>query len=298
MIRSKLSIIGANSFLGRNVIEEVNNNDWELTLYAREKPLLQKEFEFILFDYPNYSLDIDRLLSSDIIIYAAGAGIQSGLKESVDLVYQLNAFIPISLLNLLNEKNYKGKIITFGSYFEIGEVPTKYAYNEEELVSINSPVPNHYCSSKRLLTRFVISGLLDIKYYHLILPTIYGPGENGNRLIPYVINCLKNNKKLVLTSGEQERSYLYVKDLVCLLLQLCESEMLSGTYNVCSNTQIRIKDLVKEVARIYNVQLKNITLGTVRNDIKMQFLELNCLKLSNSTSWCPSHTLKDVIPKY
>ena len=60
-------------------------------------------------------------MSSDIIIYAIGAGIQSDLKEGFNLIYNLNVTVPVSICNKLKELDYKGTFVTFGSFFEIGE---------------------------------------------------------------------------------------------------------------------------------------------------------------------------------
>ena len=42
-------------------------------------------------------------------------------------------------------------------------------------------VPNDYCISKRLLTRYINSSSQSFKHIHLILPTIYGEREGKHR---------------------------------------------------------------------------------------------------------------------
>lgn len=47
------------------------------------------------------NIDMSTLKNSDVIIYAIGAGIQSNLNESVNLIYSLNVNVPINICNQL-----------------------------------------------------------------------------------------------------------------------------------------------------------------------------------------------------
>jgi len=298
MSSKKVVIIGANSFLGRNLIEELRQSSFDLTLFARNQADSFKDYAFEIFNYPQNPLDFNKVIKADVIIYAVGAGVQASLKESSELIFQLNAFLPISLLNFLQENKFQGKIVTFGSYFELGNKAEAKAYSEDELVSINTLVPNHYCGSKRLLTRFIGNGLLTINYYHLILPTIYGPGENQSRLIPYVVNQLINKLPLTLTSGEQSRAYLYVKDLCRLLEEFITEDFAPGIYNVAAAEQLQVKSLVQLISLNLNLPLNFTANAAIRNDVAMKHLELNAVKLSKATTWKPKKRITDIIHLY
>ena len=50
------------------------------------------------------SLDVIPLLDSDVIIYAAGAGVQAALNTDAALMYQLNVQAPIDITLNLKKK--------------------------------------------------------------------------------------------------------------------------------------------------------------------------------------------------
>jgi nucleoside-diphosphate-sugar epimerase len=298
MKRLRLTIVGANSFLAKYLIKELRKDNFDLLLLARSLFPEAKETEFVAFDYPAKPLNFAELAAFDVILYLAGAGVQANSKESSELIYQLNSFIPIALLQYLSDNQFPGKVFTFGSYFELGKHAQQHPYTETALVRITTEVPSHYCGSKRLLTRFISNGLLKIKYYHLILPTIYGPGENSNRLIPYVIDCLINDRPLSLTSGEQSRSYLYAGDTVALIKELIESDTPEGIYNVSAAEQIQVKELVKLISSCLDKPLGPAVTETTRSDDSMLYLQLDATKLLTAVSWRPKSKLTDIIPLY
>ncbi|PIV13842.1 MAG: CDP-4-dehydro-6-deoxy-D-gulose 4-reductase, partial [Candidatus Huberarchaeum crystalense] len=79
---------------------------------------------------------------------------------------------------------------------------------------------------------------------------LYGPYEHPNRLVPYVINSLLNNKRVELRShGLQIRDYLHVDDVAQGLICLLKEEKTS-TYNIGSGNPVRIRDLVNQIGEI------------------------------------------------
>ena len=291
----KTAVIGSTSFLSRYLITDLVNEAHELTLFSRKK--INCDYEFIEFDYPNKIPDLSVFLHFDNIIYLAAAGVQSNIQNSTDQIYGLNTFFPIRLINYLVEKKFIGKIITFGSYFEIGSNKELIKLNEAQLeVSVNE-VPNHYCLSKRLLTRFSSSRLYEIKHYQIILPSIYGKHENNQRLIPYVINSLKNQKIPELTAGTQIRQFLHAKDVSNFVTSIFKKEIPRGTYNLAPDKENYVSDVVKLIFKLFNLDHKN-SLGKInRNDESMQVLLLDNSK-AKLTGWKPKIELKEGILDY
>ena len=103
----KVAVIGSNSFLAREIIKSYEFANEELFLYGIENE--SKHTNFIHFQFPNNNLNFNEFLNKDVIIYCAGAGIQSNLKEEIELIYELNTFLPIRLINFLKQNKYNGK---------------------------------------------------------------------------------------------------------------------------------------------------------------------------------------------
>ena len=221
-----VAIIGSNSFLAKYIILELVADNINPVLYGKSPLHEFPSLEFTLFQYPEYPIDYFGLIKFDIIIYTAGAGIQANLNEAPEIIYELNSFIPIRLASMLAANNYKGKFVAFGSYFEIGKEPNEQYYSEDEVVTSLNKVPNHYCVSKRLLSRYLSSSPQTLNFYHLILPNIYGKGENPQRLIPYLITALQNKEEMKLTRGQQVRQYIHAADVAKTVLNIIKERYL------------------------------------------------------------------------
>jgi nucleoside-diphosphate-sugar epimerase len=297
----KVAVIGASSFLASYIIEKLKNRNDSLTLYGTEPHPHYNEIPFRRFVFPDAPVELTDLLVFDAIVYTAGAGIQAGLKESSDLIFELNTFFPVRLANFLKSQNYSGKLVTFGSYFEIGNEPDEKYYAEEDLAASRNRVPNDYCVSKRLLTRYYSSTDIAFDHFHLILPNIYGKGENPERLIPYLIRSVMEDKEMKLTSGTQVRQYIHVEDVANTVTDILQSHHQPGIYNVSNPTPYRVKDVVKLVFTVLDKEeeFKNVTFGTnSRSDTNMPYLLLDTQKAISTFSTLPGRSLEEGIKTY
>jgi len=76
---------------------------------------------------------------------------------------------------------------------------------------------------------------------------VYGHGENPARLMPYVINSLKENKKVAIKSGPLIRDYMYTKDIAAAFVKFLDTKV-EGCVNICTAKPVAIKDFVREIA--------------------------------------------------
>ncbi|MDI5887459.1 NAD-dependent epimerase/dehydratase family protein [Flavobacterium yafengii] len=292
---TKIAIIGSTSFLASYLIADLEEENHELTLFSRQKTT--ENHQFISFSFPDSIPDLGVFLEFDVIVFAAAGGVQSSKKYSLDEIYQLNAFLPITIANFLDANNFKGKFITFGSYFEIGAQESLKKFSEKEVALSDYDVPNHYCLSKRLLTRFVNDSLAKIDHYHVILPSIYGKNENQNRLIPYLIESLEYKKELELTAGTQIRQFLHIKDVCSFIMMLCHKNVEKGIYNLASDTQNLVKDVVELIFKHFNKDHNNALGKAKRQDESMQVILLDNKK-AKDLGWNPTISLEEGILDY
>jgi nucleoside-diphosphate-sugar epimerase len=290
-----IAIVGASSFLSTYIIDVLEKEKHKLTLFSRQK--INEVHDFIKFDYPNSIPEFKHFLKFDIIIFTAASGVQNSNEYSIDEIYSLNSFLPISISNFLSQNNYKGKLITFGSYAEIGCNSQLKYYNETEVVLSNLKVHNHYSLSKRILSRFVNNNINCVLHYHVILPNIYGKNENKNRLIPYLINCLSNNNIIKLTSGDQVRQFLHVKDVTLFISKLCNSNIDKGIYNLSTNSYYLVKDVTNIIFNYFGKNKPNDYEKIERSDESMKVLLLDNTKSKNE-GWVPKINLIDGILDY
>jgi nucleoside-diphosphate-sugar epimerase len=232
-------------------------------------------------------------------VYAIGAGIQANLKEGFNLIYNLNVTAPVTICNKLKELDYKGVVVTFGSYFEMGETKEEKFFTEGDVLSSTASAPSDYVVSKRMLSRFVTSYKHEFTHWHFIIPTIYGAGENPKRLIPYVVNAIKNNEELHFTAGDQTRQYLHVSEIPRFLELAYERKLPSGMYNIEGKETLTVKNLVALIHSALGREVPEGCFGSVqRSDVGMKYLALNGKKLSSLINYSSSIGIDDSISTY
>lgn len=295
----KLSLLGSNGFLTTAIGRYANEKGWGLEVYGLDEPAGHRCDNFVKCNLMDAKLNCSGLLGSDMVVYGIGAGIQSNLKENYHLIYSLNVTAPIAICNKLKELGYKGVFVTFGSVFEMGEAQEAHPFTEEELLASTAPAPSDYVVSKRMLSRFVTSYRHDFTHWHFIIPTIYGEGENPQRLIPYTIRAIRNGEPLHFTTGDQTRQYVYVNEVPRLLAQAYEKELPSGMYNIQGKETLTVKEIVNLIHRTLGKEVPQDCFGTAeRSDVGMKYLALNGEKLALRTGFEPETSIEDVIRKY
>lgn len=295
----KISILGCNGFLSTAIAKYANQKGWTLDMYGLDEPQGHRFDKFVQCNLMDAELDCSPLLDSDIVVYAIGAGIQANLKEGFNMIYNLNVTAPVTICNKLKELDFKGVFVTFGSVFEMGETKEEKFFTEEDVLTSTAPAPSDYVVSKRMLTRFVTSYKHDFTHWHFIIPTIYGAGENPKRLIPYVVNAIKNNEELHFTAGDQTRQYVHVSEVPQLLEKAFERKLPSGMYNIEGKETLTVKEIVKLIHKEFGKDVPEDCFGTVqRSDVGMKFLALNGDKLFKTIDFKAKIITRDVIDFY
>lgn len=284
-------LIGAGGFLGNHLLKLflAQTKNLELTVFSSTlKPGPDPSFKIQYYQWPECSLNDsnykDILGKSDIIIYAAGAGIQPKSEADDKSIYALNLYEPAKLVHLLTCSDFKGQLISFGSYFELGISRSHEVFNEKKFLEQYNPLPNAYCTAKKQFTLFhhIHENITSqFKWLHLVLTNIYGPGENENRLIPYIISQAESGKPLHFTRGLQKRQYTFVDDIVKVVHSLLGSA--SGIYHVTNQEVVTVKDVILETVRQVeeNCNIKPALHFDLagRRDTEMNYLALDPGKL-------------------
>jgi nucleoside-diphosphate-sugar epimerase len=79
---------------------------------------------------------------------------------------------------------------------------------------------------------------------------LYGEGEDSRRLVPTLRQCLHEGRAADLTSGNQVRDFLDVREAGRLLADIAMSDQ-SGALNVCSGQPVTVRKLAESIADEY-----------------------------------------------
>lgn len=295
----KISILGTNGFLSTAIGKYAVAEGWTLDMYGLEPPKSHACDAFRQVNLMDCDLDCSSLMDSDVIVYAIGAGIQSNLREGYNLIYNLNVAVPVTICNKLKELGYKGRLVTFGSVFEMGATIEQRFFTEEDVLTSTCGAPNDYTVSKRMLSRFVSSYSHDFVHWHFYIPTIYGAGENPKRLIPYVVNAIRQGEELHFTAGDQVRQYVHVSEVPRMLGLAVGKNLPSGLYNIQGSETLTVKDIVIKIHHAMGAEIPKGCFGSVqRADAGMKYLALDGRKLKNAIGFEAEKGILDSLDEY
>jgi nucleoside-diphosphate-sugar epimerase len=125
---------------------------------------------------------------------------------------------------------------------------------------------------------------------------LFGPFENPNRLVSYVIRALINKQAAKCSKGEQIRDFLYVSDVADAFICLLESKV-HGAMNIGSGTPISIKELVDKIGQLTgNPDL--IKMGELpgKND-EPPMIVADTKRLKKELLWMPKNSIDVALSK-
>ncbi len=215
----------------------------------------------------------------------------------------------VGTLNLLNScrKNWtdtRGKLFYHVSTDEVyGSLGADGLFTEETPYDPRSP----YSASKAGSDHMV-------RAYHNTygLPVIisncsnnYGPNQFPEKLIPLVINNIKNNKPVpVYGKGENIRDWLYVEDHAAAIDLLFHKGKPGETYNIGGNNEWKNIDLVRTLCRVMDNKMgrsegsseKLITFVKDRAGHDMRYA-IDSSKIGSELGWKPANDFVSGIEK-
>lgn len=79
---------------------------------------------------------------------------------------------------------------------------------------------------------------------------LYGEGEDERRFVPYLRKSLSEGKRADLTSGNQVRDFMDVRDAGRRIFEISRGNA-TGAFNVCSGVPVTIRALAEKIAAEY-----------------------------------------------
>lgn len=300
-----VAIIGSNGMLSMALTKYFYAQpDIIVDVYGLDAP---KGYECTNFYQTNLlkdKLDYEKLVKTDVIVYASGAGVQAALKTDSSLMYALNVNVPVEMTIMLKKFGYKGTYVSFGSYMEIGlnNVDGK-AFDEDDVICSPLPVTNDYALSKRLYGRYMKDLIADYTHLHFILPNMFSEDDlkPGTRLVPYVLKYLQDYKAgrpteaPSFSAGTQTRQYITLEEVMVVLSKALDKHIDSGIYCIGGGEFFSIRNLIERLFKLYDVPCKDEYFGKeVRRDGDIKSLQIKGDKLKNAIDFLPNQTIENI----
>jgi nucleoside-diphosphate-sugar epimerase len=274
-------ITGGNGFLGSALAEKFYNLDFKINLLVRPESYLrriQKNIDnYKIFKYSK-ELDIKNILiesNPDIIIHTA---CNYGRKnENILSIFDTNYRLGLILLNEIIIQQKKIIFLNIGTVLPL--TTSLYAFSKNQFSELG---------------KFITKSYSNIVFKNILLQHMYGPGDDENKFTSYVINsCLKNEQELLLTSGEQLRDFVYIKDVVEAIIIIIKKiyNCVNVDIEIGSGSLISIKEFVLKVHTLSNSNSK-LNFGAIKNDKQLE-LPAAKLDLLYDLNWEPTYNIEE-----
>lgn len=228
MGKKKVLITGASGFVGYHLIEEAI--DAGLEVYAAVRPdsdtshLTAFKLQYVQLDYssvPGLKQELEAK-QYDYIIHAAGTT-KAKTKEAYDLV---NAVYTRNLATAAMEAEINlEKFVFVSSLAALGPLSDLSAQIQDGTPP--HPVTNYGAS--KLLAELYLSKLTALPLITIRPTAVYGPREKDLFIL---FNSINNGLEPHIGSFKQQLSFVYVKDLVRVIVKALTVPMQHKAYNI------------------------------------------------------------------
>ncbi len=283
----KILITGASGFVGSFLVEEALQKGYEVYAGIRStssRQYLQHErIKFFELDFSSPSQLEDQLAEFQFNYIIQNAGVTKA--NTKDSYFKVNAHALDHFVKAIkNSGSLPEKFIFISSLAAYGPADNK----SENIVSNKStPKPVTTYGKSKLEGERLLKSHHDFPYI-IVRPTaVYGPREKDLLTVYQMIN---NRLEILINDGQEQLTFVYVKDLVMSILQLLESDLVQKEYFVSDGNSYSAKEFNNIVKKYLNKSTFQLNLPSSLVRILAFFTE----KISSLSGNYPALNLEKV----
>lgn len=238
-------LIGGSGFIGKNIVRNLCD---QYQIYVFDKYIDHSFFEA----YPQVKvseLDLvqdkiaESVASPDYIINLASIVTAERDLTLFDDLISSNLKILLNLYERFKDDSSVKLFMQFGSSEEYGAQTSPF--KEEDRECPNSP----YALVKQLTTNTAMMLYHNYNFPVMVVrpANLFGPYQNANKFIPYIVQKLKANHPLDVSPCEQKRDFIHVNDFVVAIngLLINYKKSVGEIVNVGSGCSIALKEIIE-----------------------------------------------------
>jgi nucleoside-diphosphate-sugar epimerase len=247
-------VTGASGFIGGHLVRSLSLQGFDVVGVFHQAQLQEDKrlFRIDLRDTVAMA-KLFRNFNFSAVFHLAASGVAAAADNLDDLV-EVNTLGTAALGRVALQYGVE-RFIYVGSGFEYRP--------QARVIDESTPLggPNLYGASKAAgwLLLDALARLEGLPLVSFRPFSIYGPGENPAKLVPYVILQALRREPIRLTLGSQVRDYVFVEDLVeALRLGLTGPATVGQVYNIGAGPDDArsVRQLVEEILAIMGVSLR------------------------------------------
>lgn len=290
--KKNILIAGGTGFIGKRFVE-IAKKEYNCFVFTRQDLKSEENVKYIKCDLKNLSQEfIDELATKfnfDAIVYmAANIPLMGQKKENyIDAMYStLEPFVRFA--------QYTHKIckkFIYISSIDVVGIPKALEYDEKIELKPFTPYAVAKLAGEEYIKSIALTNNLDLTV--LRYSQVFGENEPIVRIIPLLLDCIKNEKTFNLYgTGEEKRKFLYVEDAANAILCALKSNK-TGIYNIAGKSTESIKELIEITQKVFN---KKLDINNVEYN-GITFDNIPSCKTAKEIGYEPKYTLEDSLRK-
>ncbi len=226
---NKILITGSNGFVGSHIVEEAIKHNYNVFAGVRKSSNLQylqdPKINFLYFSFEDEENLREQLRSHHFEYIILNAGITNA--ENKETLYKINAAYNRKLCKILIEENViPKKLVLISSLASYG--PADYQF-KQVLDSDSTPHPVTWYGESKLQAEQFVESFGQIPSIILRPTAVYGPRDYD---MLEVYKTIKLGLEPKVGFGNQDMTFIYVKDLAKLIVSTLDSDVMHKGYFV------------------------------------------------------------------
>ncbi|MDA0027780.1 NAD(P)-dependent oxidoreductase [Brachyspira hyodysenteriae] len=234
----KVIVTGINGLIGQYIYKPLEELGFEVFGIGTKYIERSNYFSINLNDHIKLE-NIFKEIKPEYLIHLAWDTRKGYLDSDTnfDLLYS-----DIKMLKFFKENGGK-KSVFIGTCFEYKSKDTPLKENDElNPITIYAKTKNYLREISEL---YSIKNDIDFCWCRVFYT--YGYNENPNRLFPYIINSLKEDKKVYINYSQLKKDYIFAGDIAKAISLIIDSNF-NGVINLCSGKTLSIGDIASLIA--------------------------------------------------
>ena len=273
---SKISIVGANGFIGHNLSKKLCTLNYKLELFTTSNPIM-------VGDELSSSA-----INSNVIVWCASKVNPISADQNPEVALDELAYWQkfLKVISRLDTENLR--------IFFLSSAGCTYTGNAASFSELDSAEGTNLYGKHKLKMESVLSqsGLSSII---LRVANVYGPNQpfgRGQGVIAEWVKSISRNEPINIYGDVKSfRDYLFIDDLLELIVSLIDSKVHNQKFNVGSGQATSLQELINLFADITKNKI-SISENTTRSFDRQGYV-LDISKVTQMIGWTPRYKLKE-----
>lgn len=286
--KNKILIIGGTGFLGFHLSNYYIKKKYKVYSLSKNRPKKLKYLKKVKYLYGDiskyHSIKFLKKYDFEFIINSGGYVDHLNKKKT----FNTHSHGCKNLIEIFKNKKIKA-FLHIGSSAEYGKLSSPH----KEIKKCNAV--DIYGRAKYSATELIIKSKIP---YIIVRPyQVYGPYQDNNRFLPFVINSCLNDESFPCTTGVQLRDFLYIDDFVEAVHLLIKDKKCTGEiFNLGFGKSTKLKSLIKKI----NSQIKKGSpqFGLIQmRSTEQKNIYPSIKKIKKFINWSPKITINKGLKK-